>query len=106
MVLLSFLPIVGPFIVWGPAVAYLASIGSIFEALFLAAYGLTVVGLTDNIMGPLVVDKSSELHPAVIIIGVLGGVYLFGAPGLFIGPIILGVLRSTLVVFRNNYSEL
>lgn len=106
MTILAFLPIVGSFIIWGPAAVYLIAIDNIAAGLFLLLYGAVVVGLTDNFLRPLVVDKSAEIHPAVIIIGVLGGVYLFGAPGLFIGPVIFGVLRAALVVFKNNYDEL
>lgn len=106
MTILAFLPIVGSFIIWGPAGAYLIAVDHITAGIFLLVYGAIVVGLTDNFLRPLVVDKSAEIHPAVIIIGVLGGVYLFGAPGLFIGPIIFGVFRSALVVFKNNYDEL
>lgn len=106
MTILAFLPIVGSFIIWGPAGVYLIAIDYIAAGLFLLVYGAIVVGLTDNFLRPIVVDKSAEIHPAVIIIGVLGGVYLFGAPGLFIGPVIFGILRAALVVFKNNYSEL
>lgn len=106
MTILAFLPIIGSFLVWGPAAVYLILIDHVFEGMILMIYGLVVVGLTDNFLRPIVVDKSAELHPAVIIIGVLGGVYLFGAAGLFMGPVILGVLRSALVVFNNNYDEL
>lgn len=105
MVILGFVPIIGTMVVWGPAAVYLFLIGDINAALFLAAYGLIIVGLTDNIMRPLVVDRSAELHPAVILIGVIGGVYLFGAPGLFIGPIILGIFKSVLLVFKDNYDQ-
>jgi len=106
MTMMAFLPIVGSFIIWGPAAVYMIAIDHIVAGLFLLLYGTVVVGLTDNFLRPLVVDKSAEIHPAVIIIGVLGGVYLFGAPGLFIGPVIFGVLRASLVVFKNNYAEL
>lgn len=106
MTILAFLPIVGSFIIWGPAGVYLIAIDQIAAGIFLLVYGAIVVGLTDNFLRPLVVDKSAEIHPAVIIIGVLGGVYLFGAPGLFIGPVIFGILRASLAVFKNNYDEL
>ncbi len=106
MILLGFIPIIGTIIVWGPATVYLFLMGSFEAAVFLLVWGLVVVGITDNIMRPLVVDKSAELHPAAILIGVIGGVYIFGAPGLFIGPIIIGVFKSVLLVFRNNYEDL
>ena len=106
MVILSIIPIVGSMVVWIPSAIYLGLSGEVASAAGLAVYGLVVVGMTDNILRPLVVDESADLHPAAIIIGVLGGVSVFGAVGLFIGPIVLGAFKSVLKVFMNNYSEL
>ena len=106
MILLAFIPIVGAFIVWGPASIYLMIIGRPTAGIILFLYGTIVVGLTDNFMRPLLVDKSAELHPAIILIGVIGGVYVFGGVGLFIGPILFGILKSVLEVFRKNYERL
>jgi len=106
MILLAFIPIIGTIIVWLPASAYLFLVGEPFWGTFLFLYGLLVVSFTDNIFRPIVVERGADLHPAVILIGVLGGVYIFGATGLFIGPIVIGVFKSTLTVFRNHYKEL
>jgi predicted PurR-regulated permease PerM len=106
MILLGFIPIFGTFLIWGPAAVYLFVIGEVSSAIFLAIYGTVIVSLTDNIIRPFAVDRGSNLHPAVILIGVVGGVYLFGAVGLFIGPIILGIFKSVLLVFKNNYEDL
>ena len=106
MVILSIIPIVGSMVVWVPASLYLAFSGNVVSAAGLVVYGLIVVGMTDNLLRPLVVDESADLHPAAIIIGVLGGVSVFGAVGLFIGPIVLAALKSVLKVFINNYSDL
>jgi Predicted permease len=106
MVILSIIPIVGSMVVWIPSAIYLGLSGEVTSAAGLAVYGLVVVGMTDNILRPLVVDESADLHPAAIIIGVLGGVSVFGAVGLFIGPIVLGAFKSVLKVFMNNYSDL
>jgi predicted PurR-regulated permease PerM len=106
MILLGFIPIFGTFVIWGPAAIYLFLIGDVSGALFLTIYGLVVVSLTDNIIRPFAVDRGSNLHPAVILIGVIGGVYVFGAVGLFIGPIIIGIFKSILLVFKNNYEDL
>ncbi len=102
MVILGFIPIVGSMLVWAPASAYLFLTGNTLMGIFLLIYGLVIVGLTDNILRPIVVDRKAELHPAAIIIGVIGGVYIFGAPGLFFGPILLGVFKAILMVFKNN----
>lgn len=106
MILLGFIPIFGTFLVWGPAAVYLFFIGDVTAAIFLAFYGLVIVSLTDNVLRPFAVDRGSDLQPAAILIGVIGGVYVFGAVGLFIGPIILGIFKSILLVFKNNYEDL
>ncbi|MFQ3274969.1 MAG: putative PurR-regulated permease PerM [Candidatus Nanohaloarchaea archaeon] len=106
MILLGFIPIFGTFLIWGPAAIYLFVTGDISSAVFLAIYGTIIVSLTDNIIRPFAVDRGSNLHPAVILIGVIGGVYIFGAVGLFIGPIMLGIFKSVLLVFKNNYEDL
>lgn len=106
MILLAFIPIVGAFMVWGPASLYLLLIDKPIAAAVLLIYGSVIVGLTDNFLRPLLVEGGADLHPAVILIGVIGGVYVFGAAGLFIGPVVFGILKAVLEVFRNNYYEL
>lgn len=106
MILLAFIPIVGAFLVWGPAGAYLFLTGRPAAGTFLLIWGAVVVGFTDNFLRPLLVDREAELHPAIILIGVIGGLYVFGAAGIFMGPISLGVLKAVLEVFKNNYDEL
>lgn len=106
MIVLSFIPIIGSLLVWGPAALYLIAIGSVEQGIFLLIYGAIVVNLTDNFLRPFVVDDSADLHPAVILIGVIGGVYVFGAAGLFIGPVVFGSLKAVLEVFNNNYKDL
>ena len=106
MVILGFIPIIGTIMVWLPAAAYLFMIDQTFAAIFLAAYGFTIVSLTDNFLRPIIIDRGSNINPGVILIGVIGGVYIFGPAGLFIGPIILGVFKAVLLVFKNHYKDL
>lgn len=102
MVLLGFIPVIGTIVVWLPASVYLFLMGELTMALLLAVYGFTIVGATDNILRPLVVEREADLHPASIIVGVLGGLVVFGAVGMFIGPIIIGALKSIILVSKNR----
>jgi predicted PurR-regulated permease PerM len=107
MIILAVLPIIGSFLVWGPAVLYLVSINRPVAAGFLLVYGTIVVGLTDDYLRPIVIDRYTHttLNPGVILIGVLGGVYLIGFIGIFFGPIIVGSLRAVLDVYRREYVD-
>lgn len=103
MVVLALLPIVGSFLVWGPAALALFLGGEVLAAVFLTVYGTVVVGLSDNYLRPIVVDRYAKVNPAVIVMGVLGGVYIIGFMGLFFGPVVLAALRATLDVYNSEY---
>ena len=57
-------------------------------SLFLVVWGLGVVGLIDNFIKPLFINKGGlELHGAVVFFALIGGLAAFGAVGLLIGPL-------------------
>ena len=107
MIFLAVLPIIGSFLVWGPAAIYLFSIGRPVAGGALFVYGTIVVGLSDDFLRPLVIDRYTEsrLNPGAIVVGILGGVYLLGFIGIFFGPVIIGSLRAVLDVYRREYVE-
>ncbi|QSW99535.1 AI-2E family transporter [Haloterrigena alkaliphila] len=100
MVLVSFLPAIGVWLVWAPAVGYLTTIGEPVAAALLLAYGLTALALVDNYLRAIFVDRGSGLHPAAVIIGVIGGIYLLGIMGLFLGPVLLAMFKAGVNVFN------
>ncbi|ELY71400.1 AI-2E family transporter [Natrinema versiforme] len=106
MIILSLIPLIGSFLVWGPAVVYLFLISEPLFAVGLFVYSVIIVGLSDDYLRPVLVDRYAELNPAVIILGVLGGVYAFGVMGLFYGPVVLGALIATLDVMNDHYDRL
>lgn len=106
MIILALIPIIGAFLVWGPAAAYLMITGQPVAGVALAIYGTVIVNATDNFLRPLLVDRHAKLNPSIIIVGVIGGVYLVGFMGLFIGPIIVGALKAVLEVFDEYYETL
>lgn len=106
MIVLALLPIIGTFLVWGPAALFLLFAGRPVAAGLLALYGTIVVGVTDDYVRPIVVDRRADLNPSVILIGVVGGIYAMGFMGLFFGPIVIGVLKASLVVFGEHYERL
>jgi predicted PurR-regulated permease PerM len=106
MILLCFIPLIGAFMVWAPASAYLFIADRPLAGAFLFLYGLIVVSLADNILRPYLVDKRADIHPAAILLGVIGGVYVFGAVGLFIGPVVFGFTKTALEVLMKNYESL
>ncbi|WP_049920053.1 AI-2E family transporter [Halobiforma nitratireducens] len=106
MVILSLVPLIGAPLVWLPASIYLAVTGEPLLAVGLAVYSAIVVGIADDYLRPIVVDRYAEISPAVIILGVLGGIYAFGIMGLFFGPVVVGALLAVLEVVDEHYEGL
>jgi len=103
MIVLAVLPVIGSFLVWGPAAAWLFLQNEPVLAALLFVYGTVIVGLSDDYLRPVIVDRYARLNPSVIIIGILGGIYVMGFMGIFFGPILIGALRATLDVYRKEY---
>ncbi|SFB68544.1 Predicted PurR-regulated permease PerM [Halobiforma haloterrestris] len=106
MIVLSLIPLIGSFLVWAPAVGYLLITGEPVLAVGLAVYSTIIVGATDDYLRPIVVDRYAKISPAVIILGVLGGIYAFGIMGLFFGPVVVGALLAVLRVVDEHYDRL
>jgi len=105
MIVLALLPIIGSFMIWGPAVAWLFVTGAPASAVALLLYGTVIVGISDDYLRPIVVDRYAAVNPAVIIIGVLGGIYVIGFMGIFVGPIVIGSLRAAMTVYDREVVE-
>ncbi len=50
-----------------------------------------VVGLSDNVLRPLLIGRGLEVPMPIILIGVLGGMIVDGLLGIFVGPVLLAV---------------
>jgi len=90
---LSLLPLVGASVVWIPAVGFLALVNRPVAAGALLVFGAVVISGSDNVLRPLIVNRGASLNPATIVVGIFGGVAVFGVVGLFFGPIVLGMLK-------------
>jgi predicted PurR-regulated permease PerM len=90
--LFALVPLVGTVIVWGPGALYLASQGDYGHAIFLTLWGTFAVGMVDNFLRPLLISGRVEVPTLAVFIGVMGGLQAFGFIGLFVGPIVLGLL--------------
>lgn len=105
MVLLGLVPLVGSFAIWGPAGIWLVVQGEVVPGVGLLAYGTIVVGATDDVLRPLIVDRYARVNPTLILVGVVGGLAVWGFMGLFAGPIVMGSLREAIDVYADHYGR-
>jgi predicted PurR-regulated permease PerM len=91
---------VGPGVIWLPAGIILLATGSVLRGILLLAFGVVVISTVDNVIRSIFVGARARIHPVAIFLGVLGGILLFGAVGVFVGPVLLVVSLLLLEMVR------
>jgi predicted PurR-regulated permease PerM len=102
MALLAIVPVLGAFIIWLPAAIFLAATGQWGKAAILTAWGGIVVALIDNLLYPILVGKRLRLHTVPVFFAIVGGLAIFGAAGLILGPLILALTDAILEIWRRR----
>ncbi len=98
----GFVPAVGAGSVCVAAAGLLLVTGHSVAALFLAIWGVLVVGLTDNVLKAVLL-KGEQFHGAVVFFSLLGGLATFGGIGLIVGPLIVAFLLALVRIHRRDY---
>ncbi len=91
----SWIPILGSAPVCLAGAVYLYFAGSI---LGLAGMGVVAViaGLTDNVVRPIVMKGSGDMHPLLALVSIFAGIRMFGILGVIFGPIVAAMLLALL----------
>jgi predicted PurR-regulated permease PerM len=99
--LCSIVPFVGASLVWAPAALYLLLNGHIAACIGLVLWGLFVVGLIDNFLRPWVVGTHAQLPILLLLVGILGGLQVYGIIGALVSPLVV----VTVLVFAQIYHD-
>ena len=105
MALLAIVPVLGTFIIWVPAAIFLAASGQWGKAAILAGWGALAIGMIDNLLYPMLVGKKMRLHTVPVFLAIVGGLSLFGAAGLILGPVILALTDAILEIWRRRTAQ-
>ncbi len=100
----AFIPAIGAAVVCLFAALLLLVTGHPYMALFLAVWGLVVVGLVDNLVKPLLIKRGIEIHGAIVFFSLIGGIAMFGAIGLMIGPLAVSLFLTVLRMYHRDYT--
>lgn len=105
MMVLSVIPGIGTPLVWGPAVLWLLIRGDYMAGMLLLAWSAGIVASIDNVLRPVLVGRDANLPDLYILIGTLGGIFMFGAVGLIIGPIICALFVTVWEIYGVVYKN-
>lgn len=97
----SFIPVIGSAPVTLGVVAHqFVTAGSTRGGAMLAI--AILVATSDNLVRPLFLKGSASLHPLVAFVAAFGGLQTFGFVGIFLGPIIAGLLIAVLQILKED----
>jgi predicted PurR-regulated permease PerM len=106
MTVLSVVPGIGSALVWLPAVIYLFIVGKTATATLLLIWCAAGVSTIDNLLRPRLVGKDAQMPDLLILIGTLGGLFVFGPVGFIIGPLICGLFLTVWDIYGATFKDI
>jgi predicted PurR-regulated permease PerM len=103
--LLALIPAIGAAVVCLSAALLMLINGEPKWAIFLAVWGVLVVGVVDNIVKPLLVKRGMQLHGGIVFFALLGGLAAFGTVGLLLGPLIVAFFLALVRIYERDYGR-
>ena len=97
----SMLPMVGPWLVYLPIVVLLIVGGNVGVAIGFGIYCVFFVSTIDNILRPYIVARKTGTSSVIVLIGMIGGLFVFNLLRIILGPLIL----SYLILFLRAYKD-
>lgn len=105
----ALVPFIGTAFIWLPVSAVLIVQGfstnsqsTIMRGIGLLLFSAFVVASMDNLLKPYLIGKRAKIHPVLVLLGVLGGLALFGFIGFIIGPLVLALLITFLEIYEKE----
>ncbi|MBR2821544.1 MAG: AI-2E family transporter [Clostridiales bacterium] len=96
--LIDFLPVLGVSATMIPMMIYQVAHGEYISSAVLVA-GLILMTIIRRFVEPAVLGKSLKMHPLVTLIAMAAGVYIWGAAGFLLGPVLAIILIQAIKVF-------
>ncbi len=100
--LFSFVPLVGPSLVWWPGVFVLATQARWIQAAVMLVWGMVVVSSADYIVRPRFAGGRTNANTLLVLLALLGGLKAFGAIGIIAGPVVLAVVTALVKMVREE----
>lgn len=101
----ALIPAVGAAAVCLVAALLLLATGHTTAAIFLAIWGVVVVGLVDNVVKPILAKRGLDIHAAIVFFSLLGGLAAFGAVGILIGPMAVAFFLALIRIYERDYQR-
>ncbi|MFQ5664448.1 MAG: AI-2E family transporter, partial [Terriglobia bacterium] len=95
---LSLFPVLGPWLIWLPGVAFLVVQAYYLKGVILLAVGALIITMAENVLRPRLIGRRPQLNSLVVFISIVGGLAAFGLVGIVLGPILVALGDAVLEV--------
>jgi len=109
MAFAALIPFIGTGIVWLPAALFKLfggisanNTGEITGAILFILYGIIIISSIDNVVRPKIIGDKAKVHPVLILVGVLGGLYFLGTVGAVVGPLVLALFVTFVRAYERD----
>jgi predicted PurR-regulated permease PerM len=102
MAIVSFVPLFGTLLVWGPAAVILILSGSLGKGIGLLLFGALIISSIDSVLKPLIIGGKAKLHTLLVFFSVLGGIKFLGFLGFILGPLIAALCLSLFEIYTEE----
>ncbi len=103
MVLLSVIPLVGANAVLFPTALILLFMGNLWEGFMILILGTGLITINQNFIKPRIDGQRSGMHPAIVVIASLGGMFWMGLIGFLAGPFLAAAFLVIWDQFGKKY---
>lgn len=101
----SMLPVVGSAVGYVPLSILLFAQGPAWKGFAVLAWGLLIVGASDNVARFKLQKKLGDVHPLITVLGVILGINLFGFIGIIFGPILISLFLLLAQIYNNEFNS-
>ncbi|MDH5560509.1 MAG: AI-2E family transporter [Deltaproteobacteria bacterium] len=106
MVILAFIPMVGISVIYIPACIYLFIADQTIGSVVLFIYCTVIAVLVENWFKPKFVGNRVKINSTFVFLSIIGGMSVFGIPGIFYGPLIISIFLTFVSLYHKRYSNI
>jgi predicted PurR-regulated permease PerM len=103
MGILAFIPVIGISFVFIPTFLMLLLAGEVGKAFTVLITLSTIATVVEYWLKPIMVGRRAQVHPLLVLLSLMGGLVVFGAVGILIGPLMMTAFLTLVSIYHDNY---
>ena len=103
MGILAFIPVIGISFVFIPTFLILLLAGETGRAFSVLIPLGVVATVVEYWLKPMIVGRRAQVHPILVFLSLIGGLLVFGAVGILIGPLMMTAFLTLVSIYHDHY---